>query len=250
MNTTTGIQNEENFVNAINGHKLSEMNNNIQYFLRTIYPFAENDDIFYCYRTEDFIKPDICIEWRNENTFVSLKFGVSNTIHGESTESFVNFLRSLGTSERAIKIIKLFAFGDGTTDGTGEVRKSGIEVRYELRKEIIELNKELNSNKQFIKDVVDRLLFQGVDPLAYKAKYVYHGSIEYGDFVSRKQVLKHIDNKTWAFMDCPHIGPIVFRPHARYAEKTILNEKHRKELVFTWPNLIPDIRYIAKRYNW
>lgn len=249
MANNLGTQNEDNFVYEIHNRKFKDLNKNLQYFVQYIFCHVKDDDILYCYKTEDYIKPDICIQWKDKEAFVSLKFGVSDTIHGESIKSFTDFLRTKGIEERVINTLLLFAYGDGTTDGSGTSRKNGIEIRYELKDEIEYMNMRLNESKEFVKAVVNRVLFEGVNPFAYKAGYVYHGSIEYGDFVSKNQVLKHIDCKNWDFMDCPHIGPIVFRPHARYSGKEILHEKFRNELKFTWPNLLSDIRYISKRYN-
>ncbi|MCQ3035189.1 MAG: hypothetical protein MJ248_03115 [Bacilli bacterium] len=250
MLTKSGISNEDEFVEKVNGKKYGELNNNLQYFIAHLFPYVSDDDMLYCFKTEDYIKPDICIKWKDKEEFISLKFGMSDGIHGESLLTFLDFLKSLGLEQEYIKTIQLFAYGDGTTDGTGEVRKNGIEVRYELKDEIFKLNKRLNQDKDFIKKVIERLLFKGVNPLAQKARYIYHGNTEYGDFVSSSQIMKHIDNKSWAFMDCPHIGPVVFRPHARYSQKTIRNEKYRHELKFSWPNLLPDMRYMNRRYNW
>lgn len=249
MPQNLGAQVELNFVYEIHNHKFKELSQNLQYFVRYIFPHVKDEDCLQCFKTEDYIKPDICIQWTDKMAFVSIKSGVSDTIHGESLVSFNNFLRTLGVEERVIKTILLFAYGDGTTDGSGAKRKNGMEIRYELKDEIEYLNLRLNESKELVKAVVNRLLFEGVDPFAYKAQYIYHGNTEYGDFVSKNQVLKHIDHKNWDFMDCPHIGPIVFRPHARYSGKEILNEKFRNELKFTWPNLLSDIRYISKRYN-
>lgn len=249
MSNYKGIQNEENFVFEIHNHKFKELNKNLQYFVQYLFCHVKDEDKLECYRTEDYIKPDICVKWQGKEAFVSLKYGVSDTLHGESVISFINFLRTLGVEERVIKTILLFTYGDGTTDGTGASRKNGLDIRYELKDEIEYLNVKLNESKELVKAVVCRVMFDGVDPLAYKAQYIYHGSIEYGDFVSKNQVMKHIDRKNWDFMDCPHIGPIVFRPHARYSGKDIKNEKFRHELKFTWPNLLADIRYISKRYN-
>lgn len=248
MSNNYGSQNELNFVYEINSKKLKDIKQNLRYFVQYLFPNAHDEDVIHCYKTEDYIKPDICIEWMDKRAFVSLKYGVSDTVHGESLASFTTFLKGLGVEDEFIKTILLFAYGDGTTDGTGEKRKNGEDIRYELKNEIRILNQKL-SDKGIIKAVVNRLLFEGVNPLAYKAQYIYHGNIEFGYFVSKNQVMKHINCKNWDFMDCPHIGPIVFRPHARYSDKQILNDKFRHELKFTWPNLQQDICYISKRYN-
>lgn len=249
MPSNLGTQNEDDFVYEIHNKKFKDLSKNLQFFVQYLFSHVKDNDVLQCFKTEDYIKPDICIQWKDQRAFVSLKFGVSDTIHGESLESFNNFLRTLGVEERVIRTILLFAYGDGTIDGTGSTRKNGLQIRYELRDEIEYLNKKLNESKELVKAVVNRLMFAGVDPMAYKANYLYHGNIEYGDFISKNQVMKHIDCKNWDFMDCPHIGPIVFRPHARYSDKTIKNDKFRHELKFTWPNLLSDIRYISKRYN-
>jgi len=250
MNTSHGILNEEKFTVAIEGKKFKELNHNLQYFVRYLFPYIEDDDVLHCQRTDDYIKPDIYIQWKLEKRFVSLKYGSSTEVHTELLESFMNYLRSLNVEEKVIDIWMRFHFGDGTNDGTGNKRLPGIEVRFAMRDEIKYLNEYLNSNRDLVAQVVDRALFRGVDPLAPKADYLYYGDPDYGSFVSRGQVIKHIHAKTWMYVEAPHLGPLIFRPHARYAEKEIRNPIFHRQIRFTWPNLEADIRYIFKRYNW
>lgn len=250
MNSTLGWQNEDKIVDAINKKHFKDIDNSLKYFISFMYPYAKDQDTLYCYKTEDFIKPDICIQWKDKNTFVSLKTGITNTVHGEFLDTFCEFLLKLGTPEKHVITFKKFCYGDGTIDGTGKVRKQAYEIRSELAKEIEEFNKFFEEHKDIVKEVVARCLFDGVNPQAYKADYIYYGNFEFGNFVSKKQVMNHIGRKSWMFMDCPHIGPLVLRPHARYAGKQILNENNRHRITITWPNLLPDIQYIQRRFNY
>ena len=51
------------------------------------------------------------------------------------------------------------------------------------------------------------------------------------------------------YMSHLHIGPMLFRPHARYIGDDIKNEYSRKKVDVSWPRLEKDIRYISERYD-
>ena len=145
----------------------------------------------------------------------------------------------------------LYHYGDGTTDGTGKRRMSSIEVRFMFDERIKKMNEEFNKSKEFIKKAAERFMFQGVNPDASKAEYIYHGDPDYGVFVSRNQYMRHIEKKNWDYMQtCVHIGPFVVRPHARYANKEIRNEEHRHTVVINYPRFVQDLLYISSRYSY
>ena len=134
-------------------------------------------------------------------------------------------------------------------DGSGKKRYDYIEIRRALDKRIKDLNKEFNSNKDFVKAVIERLMFKGGQEDNIEADFIYHGDIHYGVICSKSQIFKHVDHRDWDFMDNLHIGPIQFRPHARYVDGDTKKEKSRWKIDFWWATLAADLDYIAERYD-
>ena len=249
MNTIIGIQNEEKMCENINNKTFDQLNKNLQMFMYYLFPKMDKSKMFKCFQTENFIKPDICISQDSKLKFVSLKYGQSETLHNEHISTFIKFLKDNGISDYTIESYLLYHYGDGTTDGTGQKRMSSIETRFTYDERITKMNEEFNSSKAFIKKFADRVMFQGVNPSTSMAEYIYHGDPDYGVFVSRLQYMRHIEMKNWAFMQtCVHVGPFVLRPHARYANKEILNEEHRHTVTINYPRFVQDILYISSRY--
>ena len=73
MDTNIGIQNEENFVKAIDNKTYNELNKHLQYFLHFLFPVIDTSKKFHCSMTTNYIKPDICISLESEMQYVSLK---------------------------------------------------------------------------------------------------------------------------------------------------------------------------------
>lgn len=77
-------------------------------------------------------------------------------------------------------------------------------------------------------------MFQGVNPLAMPADVIYHGTEEFGVYMSRFQIMRHIERRTWSYMQVAvHVGPFVIRPKARYPGR----EKKTTRIV-GWSSLI------------
>ena len=158
-------------------------------------------------------------------------------------------MREKGISKQTIITILLFHFGDGTIDGTGEKRLGYHEISLLLTERIKKANIELNSSKEFVKEFIDRCVFDGAIEGFIPADCIYDGTLEYGVFVTRKQIHKHIETKSFSYYKSLHIGPLLLRPHARYTDGPIKNDRKRKVVVCYWPNLFLDILYIFRRYN-
>ena len=159
------------------------------------------------------------------------------------------FLRQFDISVETQKTLLLYQYGDGTMDGSGEKRMTYHEVYDWLHTHIERANKELNGRFDIIISTFERVLFQGVDPTVQSAEYIYFGTADYGILVSRKQLEHHLKTKEWGWYDNFHIGPILFKPHARYANKAIVSDERRREITFYWPKMQADLIYIGKRYS-
>ena len=94
-----------------------------------------------------------------------------------------------------------------------------------------------------------RCLFKGTQEKNIEADFIYHGDVNYGVVCSKDQIFKHVDRRSWDYMDNLHIGPIQFRPHARYTNTEIKREEKRWKVDFWWARLPADLDYIAERYD-
>src|SRR5574344_2713427 len=97
-------------------------------------------------------------------------------------------------------------------------------------------------------EIVMRCLFKGADENNIEADYMYDGNENYGVAVSQSQVLQYLRKKSFSYMENPHIGPLQYRPHARYVKKAIYNERRRQKIILHWANLSKDLEYIYDRF--
>ena len=248
MYNNFGIENETLIAKAFHAHAFKELNENLQRMAQKLFPEIEEEDVFQCRLTDNFIKPDIVLSCRGRDCYISIKTDHAKFMHTETIDSFVAYLQSLGVSEETIKTLRLFQFGDGTLDGTGERRMNYEEVYRWLDKEIAKANRELNDRLDLIEKVVDRVMFQGVDLLADSADFVYVGTIDYGILVSKKQLKATLRRNNWHYYDNLHIGPIMIRPHARYANRTIVSDDRRRHMMFSWVRFNDDVLYISRHF--
>jgi len=249
MQRNNGFKNEKQIVTALDGKKAKQLPNNLKHMIEEMFGFFVAKEKVKAGLIEHFQKADIYIDYNGIRTNVSIKYGRSEGVGEESIKTFIQYLRKWGLSIRGQQTVLLYQFGDGTMDGTGKERLDYARLRVLLQERIKDLNKEINDNKELVKDFVDRCLFKGTEYNKVEADCIYHGDVEYGVTCTRKQIMKHVERRTWDFMENLHIGPIQFRPHARYVGKKIVLEERRWIVSFWWANLAADLDYIAERYN-
>ena len=248
MANNHGRLNEDEIMINLEGKKISELNSNLRYLLSELFGALDINETVHCTQPDDYIKPDLIIEYKGVKKGLSIKSGATEFIHREYIHTFIDFLKSLGISQKTLNTILLFQYGDDTTDGTGKKRMSYEDIKYRYRTRIREANIELNKNNDFIFKVVERTMFDGVGDGKEKADAVYHGDVSDGTVVTRYQVQKHILKKDWDKYEHLHIGPLFIGPHARYVDTDIINENSRNRINVRWNGLIMDIKYISKKY--
>ena len=244
-----GTENEKQLVKALNKVQFKKLNINLQNMIEMIFGPQKPTTKIHCQLTDNFIKPDIIVECDGKQAFISVKNNRAEIVHREEIKSFILFLRQFGISIETQKTLLLYQFGDGTMDGTGSKRMNYHEVYDWLHNHIDKANEELNGKFEIIMETFVRVLFQGVDITAQSADYIYYGTVDYGIIVSRKQLEQHLKTKEWGWYDNLHIGPILLKPHARYANKAVVDDFRRRQITFYWPKMQADLNYIGKRYN-
>lgn len=248
MAKNPGLLKEEEMVFMFNKIKYKDLTKHGKFLIKEIFGPVKQNVKLKAGKTDEYMKPDFYIQYEKNKKYISMKSGRAQIIHGERLETVIKYFRELGISERTLKIIVAFHYGDGTLDGSGKQRMSYQEISYKMSELIKEANDELNSNKAFMQEVLEKYIFNGVVANAVKADYLYYGDTDLGILVSKNQVRKYISKKNWDYLENLHIGPILLRPHARYSNKQIINEYRRNTLIFYWPTIIPDLKYINDHF--
>lgn len=248
MANNHGRLNEDELMINLNGKKVSELNPNLKHLMSELFGALDINKTIKCIQPEDYIKPDLIIEYDGHKKGLSVKSGATDFVHREYISTFIDFLKKLGISQKTLNTILLFQYGDDTIDGTGKRRMPFEEIRYRQQARIREANIELNKNNELIYKVIERTVFDGIGENKEKADAIYHGDVFDGTVITRYQVQKHIMRKDWDKYEHLHIGPLFIGPHARYVNSEIKNENSRNRINVRWNGLIMDIKYIARTY--
>ena len=241
---------EKMFVYELNDKHLFDLNKNLSYFVKHMFPTIKDDDIIKCEFVKGFQKPDVVVSVGEEKKYVSVKSYKARLVHSEYLSTFIPFLREIGMPEDDIQFLLKWHYGDDTTDGSGIDHYDYEELRYRYRHEIKKFNFNLLEKKDLIKKLIYRCLFKGSKPEKIEADYIYHGTVDMGYFCTKRQIFTHIDNRKWGFMNNPHIGPLQFRAHIRGKKfEDEEKEKERHQIYLWWANLGDDIKFISERYK-
>lgn len=243
-----GLKVENDLIEALNNKKISEISNNLKHLILHIFDNVNLNATIMAEHCDPRGKPDIKLIIENETHYLSVKSGQSKSIHCEEINKFIKFLSDSEVSQETIDTILLYQYGDGTTDGSGKERLGYDDLFPFLVKRIKKANEELNEYNDFLLRFIDRVLFKGNFPDLPAADCIYHGNVEYGVACTKKQIIKHLRKKNYDYMHNLHIGPVQFRPYARYVDFIERNPGKRSITQFGWVNLNADLMYISERY--
>lgn len=247
MPINQGYLKEDEMVEFLNGKTVSSLSDNLHQLLVRLFGVVDPNEKIKCEYCEQYTKPDFKVTYKGESRYVSMKSGDAETIHSEKVQTLIPFLRSIGVSKETLKTLLLYQFGDGTTNGTGQKRYNNHETYIWLKSRIQAANAELNTDEMTEK-IFERIVYQGVKDTVKPADCIYHGNYENGFLATKKQISLYIKDKDWSYLENLHVGPLLMRPHARYAGVPIRNENNRIKMDFYWPKLKLDIIYISKKY--
>ena len=244
-----GFFNEDELIFNLNDRKIVDLSLALQTMLKHLFGVLDYEKVISCTKADGFIKPDLIIKYDGIVKKISVKTGESNTLHAERINTFCTFLQNIGVSNETIETIKLFQYGDGTTDGSGKYRLNHHQAYFEYAERIKLANIELNQTP-IRNEILERVMFQGVDPLAPSADAIYHGDKNNGILITKKQILEHIYKKDWSYLENLHVGPLLIAAKARYLNKMDINNKNRHYIQLYWPKMKRDCCYIYKKYSW
>ncbi len=243
-----GFANEREIRDALNSKMFDKICPNLRHLLTDMFKgYNLKGKWVHAHVVNQNMKPDfyVTVDGVPNGVYVSVKKGSGNSLHQESLENFISFLRSEGISEDIINKLKEYHFSDGTTDNTGEVRYSSKEYSKINPNLVIGLNEVFN-NKDLLKKFIKRFIFKGNYPGAPEADYLYHGTVRNGVWASKIEIYDYVDtlvinNKSVSF------GPLTYQAWNKNLTKNPKMENRRMQMQIKWGSLEDSLMEITSR---
>lgn len=241
----SGFINENNLIASLDGKKIYELNKNLKELIHFLYDVDNEKLTIHASSGKKGQKPDLIININDKITRISVKIGNGNSVHQESINDFINFLKLEEVSKKTIEEILKFHWGDGTIDGSGAIRISGTTYKNNHIHEISLINKEIN-NKNILKKAINRFLFQGKDSKYERIDAIYYGNANDGHWATTEEIENYILTRKFENATI-HFGPLNYQVWNRCLNFNRKMEKRRQVIQIKWSSLLKDILYIERK---
>lgn len=233
-----GIQNENDFINYFENKKIKDLNPIAYDFIMMLFPEVTNDDIIKTTYRFDKTKSDFLLTINNTTKRISVKNGRCNSVHLESIETFVDFLRNNEISNDIIQKFLYYHYADSTTDGSGKNRLSVSEFKLLNQKSIDLINVAFNNEKLLIK-AIDRFLLEG--KFYDSVDVIIYGTIDDFLWITKNEIYNLILSKKDMYSTGVHFGPLFCQPWTRNLQFKESDEYKRNYIQIKWYSLMDDI---------
>ena len=236
----SGFDNEDNIIKAFNDKLITELNQNLQQLIKT--SFSNYNGTIKAIKQAGQNKSDLKISIGNESHTYSVKKGTGNSIHQEPIEPFLEFLAQNYAINKEMKNnLRLFIWGDGTLDGSGNVanRLSAPQFKKQYPQIIESIQNFFNSIK---KPLIKRFLIEGVHSNS-SAEFVYYGTVENGTCCKSDKIVDWIANNS--SKGAISIGKLSFQAWNRNINGGDKSEKKRGVIQVKWGSIKDDIVVIS-----
>ena len=238
MGTNQGFNNEYGIIEAIHGKKIGELPYHFRSWIEML--FGKTDDVLIGKKLNNEQKADMVIKCGDKSKYISIKSGDLNTYHAEPIQLFIPFLRSIGVSEKTLKTIVFFHYGDNTFDGSGPMRFTSAELRKTYPKIFKEASEEL-SQSNILNPVIERCILKGRFDNNHLIDGIYHGTAEGGFFISTKQIKAILLRKTHRRKNGTiNLIMLSYQPGSRNLWGIPGSEQKRNQVEIKWRSFIKD----------
>lgn len=241
-----GIQNENSFIDYFRNKKVIDLNPMTYSFINTIFPNIKDSDIIKITYRLDKTKSDFLLTINNITKKISVKNGRCNSVHLESIETFINFLRKNGISEDIIQKFLKYHYADSTNNGSGIKRLSVKEYKENYQEEIDIINKALNNENIIIK-AINRFLLVG--KFCDSVDVIIYGTIDDFLWITKDEIYKLILAKKDEYSTGVHFGPLFCQPWTRNLQFKQSDEYKRHYVQIKWYSLADDIIKVMAFYR-
>lgn len=243
----SGFKNEEEFARYLNGKKFGRINPIFQDLLYKLYGKIDFNDTIKCWVNNSKRKADIYIKVNDYVRGISIKKGVKNSVHVESVEEFIDFLRSLNVNTEVINKFLRYHYADGTNDGTGKNRISSTDYREKHQDDIDYINAELNK-EEYLDKFINRFILQG-NRSEFEVDAIIYGVVDDFIWITNKEIKyiikKHLEDIVSSF----HISCLSVQPMARNLNYNPKYEFARNYVQVKWYNLADQIIEVMATYR-
>ena len=233
-----GFQNEYKFVLEINNKLVKELNPILYDLVFSIFNNISDDDLIKSWCNHYNQKTDIFIKIGNAMKGISIKMGSRNSVHVESIDSFIAFLKGHKIPENIINEYLKFHYADGTTNNTGINRISSEEYKIDNQKSIDIINNYFN-DKEIIRDAIDRFVLMGNNS-SYAVDAIIYGTPEDFLWITRNDIIDILTSSN-KYVSSPHFGELICQPMNRCINHNSKYEKYRKFVQIKWYSLFDNI---------
>ena len=237
-----GFDNEILMLEALNNKKFSELNNNLQ---QMIIEMTENNvlpnSMIKSYKIGGMDKTDLVVEIDNHRYNISIKKGTGNSVHQEKVEEFIGFLEEeLNIDDDIANDIRLFIWGDGTLDGTGEVsdRMSAPQFKKFYPEATNNLRYFFHENKRML---IERFIIKGPKTNSLP-DFVYYGTPKDGIIMKSKDILDWLcDDENERTRAAVPVGRLTFQTWNPNISGNPRMEPRRGQIQLKWSSVGDDL---------
>ena len=241
MSHNEGLANEQDIIKVLDGKKYCDLPEFWKKRMKQLCKEIEDEDKIDCFKCVYNQKADISIRAHDRKWNISIKSGYFVSVHNERITSLIGYLRKLGISEDLITTLRLYHYGDGTIDGTGEKRKTLEEIKAEMQDKIDEFNEAVNQKDIFMK-LADRFIRSGTPYQRSYVTHLYYGTCTYGTMIHVNTLFDYICEAFTCETKAIHFGPFIYSPAYRGVENFDPNNVKRYYVNIKWPSATNDIR--------
>lgn len=214
-----GIKNENDIIKYLDGKAYKELNEKWKNHMRLMFSFVEEGDLISCQHYEDEKgKPDIVITVRHTSVYVSIKTGKHCSMHCEPLETFEAFLRKKGVSEKTIKTIRFFHYGETEKLSNNGKPFTPRELKDKYGRYFVEASKTLDKD-EVIDAIVFRCVLKGCNLKRYKVNFLYYGNLEHGYILSEEDIYSLVRQYRQHDKTAIHFGGLNYHPSGRDRSK-------------------------------
>ncbi len=235
-----GIQNEMDIITLLNNKRFGSLPDFWKQLLNNAFSETRNQELIRCYKGKATEKADLYVIMNNTMRSFSVKMGKNVSVHSEKLSTFCGFLRWLKIDEENIQTLKLFHYGDGTTDGTGDKKYTSAELVEMYGPRIQKLNEQLNKDEVLLR-FINRFLRVGTLLQRSFVYYIYYGTVKCGLYAPLTEFIPFLSKQHYDNIKTIHFGPFVYEPAYRGLDSQTFDNPRRYYVDIKWKTGLKDL---------